>query len=245
MIFHPPAFLTSAPPSQWQVGEESYPLTLTRHPQAKRISLRFDPVKRHIRLTLPKRTALAKGLAFISQHQQWLEGQVAKYPAPVALNMPENITLLGETLALIHTEGTRGRCERHGNTLHITCPANALPRRIEDYGRKLLKPYIASTAQTMAAQLGAEFSGITIRHTTSRWGSCSSKGHLNFCWKLVFAPLWVLDYVIAHEVAHLKEMNHSPAFWQQVARIYPDYAKARAWLNTHGGKLHLHGDYPG
>lgn len=241
MTFRPPAFLTSAPPRHWQVGGQTYPLTIMRNGRAKRMCLRFDPVKRHIRLTLPSRASLSRGLDFLSRGQEWLEKQIARYPEAQTRHVPECLSFLGEKLTLIHTEGTRGRCERIENALHITCPPDALPRRIEDYGKKLLKAYIPQKAQAMATVLGVKVNRISLRHTTSRWGSCSSKGNLSFCWRLVFAPLWVLDYIIAHEVAHLQEMNHSPAFWQQVARIYPDYAKARAWLNTHGESLY----YPG
>ena len=78
---------------------------------------------------------------------------------------------------------------------------------------------------------------VTLKDMTSRWGSCSSAGNLNFCFKLAFAPLFVVDYLIAHEVAHLKEMNHSNAFWETVALMNTEQAKAQSWLRKNGSDL--------
>ena len=89
-----------------------------------------------------------------------------------------------------------------------------------------------------AARLGKGYTRLTLRDTRSRWGSCTSDGGLMFSWRLIMAPPSVLDYVAAHEVAHLAQMNHSPAFWAEVTRIYGDFDPPRQWLRTHGADLH-------
>jgi predicted metal-dependent hydrolase len=97
---------------------------------------------------------------------------------------------------------------------------------------------LAAASDRYAHALGRTYARLSIRDTRSRWGSCSSQGTLMYSWRLIMAPPAVLDYVAAHEVAHLVEMNHQPAFWDVVAGICPDYATHRAWLRTHGDSLH-------
>jgi hypothetical protein len=93
----------------------------------------------------------------------------------------------------------------------------------------------------LADELGVKVRRITVRDATSRWGSCSTTGVLSFSWRLVLAPAAILDYVAAHEVAHLKEMNHGPRFWALVEQTYPDMRSAKRWLQAHGMELHRYG----
>ena len=97
---------------------------------------------------------------------------------------------------------------------------------------------LAAASDRYAAQAGCTYTRLTIRDTRSRWGSCSSAGALMYAWRLIMAPPAVLDYVAAHEVAHLREMNHAPAFWAIVARLCPDYENHRRWLRENGDQLH-------
>jgi predicted metal-dependent hydrolase len=104
---------------------------------------------------------------------------------------------------------------------------------------------IAPLARAMAAQLGRKVTRISVRDTTSRWGSCSRGGALSFCWRLILAPDAVFTYVVAHEVAHLAHMNHGPAFWRTVDKLMPPGLgtprSARDWLRRHGAVLHRYG----
>jgi predicted metal-dependent hydrolase len=99
----------------------------------------------------------------------------------------------------------------------------------------------ACRARGLSARIGREVARINIRDTKSRWGSCSGRGNLSFSWRLIFAPEWVIDYVVAHEVAHLAEMNHGPRFWRLVESLSPDSAAARAWLKRHRSRLFSYG----
>lgn len=100
--------------------------------------------------------------------------------------------------------------------------------------RQLAREKLEERARYFSRQMGVDYKRITIRAAKTRWGSCSAAGNLNFHWKLILMPPEVLDYVVVHELAHRKEMNHSPAFWEQVGRVLPDYKERRRWLKQYG-----------
>ena len=101
------------------------------------------------------------------------------------------------------------------------------------------KKDFSARAAFYAGIIGVSYGRITIRHQKSKWGSCSSKGNLNFNCLLMFAPENVRDYIVVHELCHRKWMNHSPAFWKEVKRAMPDYNTAKRWLKEHGEELML------
>jgi len=113
-----------------------------------------------------------------------------------------------------------------------------MPRRLLDFLKKEAKREMETRAFEYAAQIGARPRRITVRDTASRWGSCSSTRSLSFSWRLILAPPYVVDYVVAHEVAHLKEMNHGPGFWRLVRGLVGDVKRPQAWLAQHGAALH-------
>ena len=111
-------------------------------------------------------------------------------------------------------------------------------RRIRDFLKKQASQDLDKAVERFTSALGIPARRISLKDTTSRWGSCSSSGRLNFSWRLILAPAHVLEYLAAHEVAHLKELNHSVRYWRVVASLYPDYKQAEAWLKRHGTSLH-------
>src|SRR5690606_36723977 len=118
------------------------------------------------------------------------------------------LPVLDTEVTIRHVESLRGRVERQGDTLVVPCPAASLPKRVEDWLKAQVREEILKDAAAMAAQAGVSCRRVSVRDTTSRWGSCSREGNLSFCWRLVFAPRDILAYLVAHEVAHLREMNH-------------------------------------
>lgn len=108
---------------------------------------------------------------------------------------------------------------------------------LERQYRELARRRITERVCCYAAQMGVSYGRITIRAAKTRWGSCSSAGNLGFHWKLVLMPPEVLDYVVVHELAHRKEMNHSSRFWKEVEKVLPDYRQTREWLKQHGGEV--------
>ena len=116
-----------------------------------------------------------------------------------------------------------------------------LARRVRDHLAALARDELARRARPLAAHVGCTIARVTVRDTRSRWGSCSASGNLSFSWRLIFAPEEVVDYVVAHEVAHLAEMNHGPRFWRLVERLAPGNAGPRAWLDRHRARLLSYG----
>ena len=116
-----------------------------------------------------------------------------------------------------------------------------MPRRIRDFLKREAKRDLETASRLAAQALGVTVRRVSIRDQSSRWGSCSTTGVLSYSWRLILAPPYVLEYLAAHEAAHLIEMNHSRAFWRLVERICPEFRRAKAWLEAHGGDLHRYG----
>jgi predicted metal-dependent hydrolase len=155
------------------------------------------------------------------------------------------LPLRGRLHRIEHRRGARGTVwvEDHG-TERLLCVAGGeahVPRRVRDYLKREAKRDLEAASRLAAQALGVAFTRVSVRDQTSRWGSCSSTGVLSYSWRLILAPPFVLDYLAAHEVAHLLEMNHSRRFWRLVDRICPEMDRAKAWLNAHGSDLHRYG----
>lgn len=228
-------------PSSLMLAGAEVPLAVSRHHNARRMTLRYDAQRRQVKLTLPPRAPLRVALAFLHEKEAWLAAQMRSHPRPVPFAHGAVLPILGQPLTLHHIEAIRGRVERQGDRLIIPCPESALPKRVEDWLRAHLRETIIAEAREMAEILDVKFRRVSLRDTSSRWGSCSREGNLSFCWRLVFAPREILSYLIAHEVAHLREMNHSPDFWAEVARLHPAYKRSRQWLTDNASALHCYG----
>jgi predicted metal-dependent hydrolase len=136
----------------------------------------------------------------------------------------------------------RGVVECADGVLTVPGDPAHLSRRLTDYLKAEARREIGIRARDKAARIERRVAAVTLRDTRSRWGSCNSAGRLNFSWRLIMAPEFVLDYVVAHEVAHLAEMNHGPKFWRLCAQLSgADPTTARAWLKRHGPELHAYG----
>jgi predicted metal-dependent hydrolase len=223
------------------VGGRSIPLTVRHSARARRISLRLDPPKGAVVLTVPRGVRLATALAFARDKAVWAANRLAHLPRPVAFAHGVTVPYLGTDHVIIHAPGTRGGVWREDGRLLVSGAIEHLPRRLTDWFKSEAKQSITPRARAMAESIGQKVAKVTVRDTRSRWGSCSSTGALNFSWRLILAPEAVFDYVIAHEVSHLQEMNHSARFWAVVERLCPDPDPAKAWLRKHGAGLHLYG----
>lgn len=212
------------------------PLKILVNAKSKSMKLRLSKDGEAI-LVLPKWTPKFMGIAFAQKNLDWLKAQKAKIGAPRQFENGTRIDLLGTSYLIEHNPKARGGVFCEDDKLVVTGEIDHLHRRVRDFVKKQAYAYIQEKAIHMAAQLGEKPAKITLRDTSSRWGSCSSNKNLSFCWKLALAPTFVLDYIIAHEVAHLIEMNHSDAFWQVVAKIDTHRATASSWLRKHGSDL--------
>lgn len=224
-----------ADPDQIELaGDPPVRLRIRRSARARRLSLTVSRLDGRVTLTLPPRTALRSALAFVSERRPWLD-QVLGHVASVEPVGPGTwLPVEGTRLLLTPATLRSPRIEENRLLVPTARPtAGALA-----WLRLLARQRLAQRVERHAAALGRKPGTLTLRDTRSRWGSCTARGDLMFNWRLILAPPPVLDYVAAHEVAHLVQMNHSPAFWAEVAALFPDHLEARRWLKTEGAALH-------
>ncbi len=236
-----PSSPASTPAPEQALTIAGRPVTVeTRiNPRARRIGLRIDAARDRVVMVVPHRRHMAEARRFLNSRAAWVAHHLNALPPPLDLVSGASLPFLGDTLTICHRPDTRRGVWREGDVLNVSGRAEHLPRRVRDWLRARAREAIESRVAAHGAALDVTPGRITLRDTRSRWGSCSRSGGLSFSWRLVMAPAWVLDYVAAHEVAHLREMNHSPAFWRHVEALVPGGRDpARAWLREFGVTLH-------
>lgn len=195
-------------------------------------------------VTIPARTPLKEVRRFLDAHRGWLESRLARLPAPVPFAPGAVLPLCGMPHTILHAPDTRRGVWIEGRAILVSGAREHLPRRVEDWLKREARIALSERVRIHAEALGRPVLRVGVRDNVSRWGSCTAQGALSFSWRLVLAPPSVLDYVAAHEAAHLVERNHGPGFWAIVRQLDPDFEAARAWLRTHGAGLHRYGAPP-
>ena len=218
-----------------QIGDPAIEIRLRRHPRARRMVLRLGQGVGAPTLTLPPSVSLTRARAFALDQEGWLRSRLAAAPGRVAVRAGLSLPYRGGALTLLARPA--GRTVLSGGVLHVAGTEATLAPRAAAFLREAARQRCLAASEAHAARLGLRFGRVTIRDTRGRWGSCTAAGDLMYSWRLILAPDAVLDYVAAHEVAHLAEMNHSPCFWAVVARLTPDFAAPRDWLRRHGAEL--------
>lgn len=223
-----------------------YQVAVKRHPQARRFTLRVSATGGDVVLTLPPRGRLGPARAFAESHGGWIATRVAKLPERISFAPGSVVPLRGIAHRIVHRAAPRGlvtpAVDGLGQPiLAVYGDAAHAQRRVRDYLQREARRDLDGIVENLTRQLGVPARRITIKDTKSRWGSCSSAGRLNFSWRLIMAPPFVLHYLAAHEVAHLREMNHSVRFWRIVAQLDPRWREAERWLSQHGTALHRYG----
>jgi predicted metal-dependent hydrolase len=217
-------------PGALQVGSRSVPLLFVHHPRARRYLLRLRP-DGIARVTIPSRGSISAARDFASRNIAWLEQQFQRLAEPpnhpVAWSPGTEIHFRGN---LVRVETGDGKI-RFG-TEQIKAPDQAADLRpaIQQHLRELARRELASRVSELAALHGIDVTRVTVRNQKSRWGSCSRRGTISLNWRLIQAPAFVRDYIILHELAHRRQMNHSDKFWQEVERLCPDYLTAERWI---------------
>ncbi|MDP4004268.1 M48 family metallopeptidase [Methylobacterium sp. NEAU K] len=243
----PLALLRRPDPDHLEVQHEgaSLRIALRRRPTARRITLRVSSATGEVVITLPTRTPVNTAERFATSHAGWIAARLARVPVRVVFEPDASLPLRGEPHR-VHLRGTRSgavRAERDGGepVISVSCDPAHVARRIRDYLTREAKRDLAEAVERYAPLLGQRPVRMTLRDTRSRWGSCTARGELNFSWRLILAPPMVLDYLVAHEMAHLREMNHSARFWALLRDLCPHVDAAEAWLKRNGTSLHRYG----
>jgi predicted metal-dependent hydrolase len=237
----------SEPPAIDIVFEkEMYLVRVRRHRQARRYTLRIQSATREVVLTMPPRGSLKEARAFAQKHGGWIAARLDHLPEPAPFAQGTVLPLRGVDHRIEHRRGARGTVwmESGDGGEHLLCVAGEeahIARRVSDFLKREAKRDLEVASRLAAERLGVKPKRVSIRDQSSRWGSCSTTGVLSYSWRLIFAPPFVVDYLAAHEIAHLVEMNHSRRFWRLVERICPNFNRAKVWLDAHGSELHRYG----
>jgi predicted metal-dependent hydrolase len=223
-----------------------YLVRIRRHRQARRYTLRIDAVSREVVLTIPPRGSVKEAREFAQKHGGWIAARLKRLPQAAPFAHGTEVPLRGVSHRIAHRRGARGTAwtESDPDGNQLLCVAGEAPhvdRRIGDFLKRAARGDLEAASRRYAAMLDVPIKRISVRDQASRWGSCSNTGVLSFSWRLILAPPFVLDYLAAHEVAHLRELNHSPRFWRLVAKLDPNAVRAKTWLDVHGADLHRYG----
>lgn len=235
---------------------ETIVVSLRRAPTARRFTLRVRFAARDAVLTMPQRASMQEARAFAERNAAWIAVRLKRLPDTIPFAHGSILPLRGVDHLLLHEQERRGvvwteplnDAQRNGAQAQIALCVSGrsehVHRRIQDYLKREARRDLESAVARHARTLDLAPRGVGLRDPISRWGSCSAAGSLNFSWRLILAPPFVLDYLAAHEVAHLVHLDHSPKFWKLTHRLSPAVDRAEAWLAAHGAHLHKYGATP-
>ena len=209
-------------------------VTVRRSRRARRLSLRVSSLDGRVTLTLPRGVSETEGARFVAQKAEWISDALRAVPLDLPVGEGASIPVEGISRRIV-TERRRGVALEGAR---LRAPNRGTASAIGGHLKHLARERAAAAIDRYAAMIGKSPGRLTLRDTRSRWGSCSTAGDLMISWRLILAPPEVLDYVAAHEVAHLVHMDHSAAFWSVVSRLRPDWRDSRDWLRAHGADLH-------
>ncbi len=212
-------------------------VTWRRNARARRVSLRIDPAEGGVVVTLTARASRRTGLSLLRDHADWLRDRLAALPRSVPFADGVAIPIAGIPHPIRHRPDQLGGAWIEDQALVVTGQPAFLARRVRDFLRQEASRRLGALTMVKAAAIEARIARVSIKDTSSRWGSCAPDGTIAFSWRLVMAPQPVQDYVAAHEVAHLRHMNHGPRFWDLVAHLTPHRREATTWLHREGPAL--------
>lgn len=228
-------------PARVVIGEREVPFMVRRNNRARRLLLRVETTTGVVVLTLPKRASLADGMRFVHANAGWALARLERLPAALPFADGAAVPIRGTAHIIRHRPGVRGTAWLEGGELHVAGRPEHVARRVRDFLVRTAREEFARRARELALRTGRAPGRVSIRDGKSRWGSCASNGNLAFSWRILMAPEPVIDYLIAHEVGHLRHMNHGPGFWALVGELAQDVEGARRWLRRHGAELHRYG----
>ncbi len=216
-------------------GPPQIEVHVRRHGRARRMSLRVSRLDGRVTLTLPPGASTRAAREFLQRQDGWVRRHVDTQPEPVLAEPGAVLPVLGSPCTVEAAPGARPGLAAGVVRIDGSKPASP---QVAALLKTIAREELAAACAGYGRILGRQPTALVLRDPRSRWGSCSSAGRLMFSWRLAMAPRAVLAYVAAHEMAHLREMNHSAAFWRLVAALEPDHKPAKDWLRRHGAALH-------
>lgn len=227
-------------PALLAIEGRSIAVSFRRNAKARRLVLRLSRDRAGVIVTLPPRVSRSEALDFARKSSRWISERLKSEPAGRPLRTGAEILIRGERCLIRHSGSRRGTVALAEACVIVSGDEAHLGRRLTDWLKAEAKRDLLKASEFYATAMGVKFHRLSVRDQKSRWGSCSSDGTLSYSWRLVLAPPFVLDYVAAHEVAHLKHMNHGRHFWRLVLTHCPNASRAKSWLKAHGAELHAY-----
>lgn len=208
----------------------------------RNLTMRIHPKTGAVELRAPRRTSKSEIRAFIESHRDWLRQRLTELDPAIPLVAGTTIPFMGQPRLVVADRARKRGVRDNGTELLVgvgdaideAMAASLLPKRLKSFLVARAKREVTMRAKFYGAQVGKRIASVAVRDVHARWGSCSTGGCLSFSWRLVLTPIFVLDYVVAHECAHLVHMDHSAAFWKQVEQLIGDYEIAEQWLDQQG-----------
>ncbi len=216
-------------------------LLLRRSARARRAMLRIDDANGEVELVLPRCAAIGDGLAFAHSKAGWIAKRLSALPPAVLFRPGAVLPVLGDSVALMLPPNGAKRVRRINGALHVPGEGAEFAGRVRRWLIAEARREIGARANRLALEVERPVKRLAIRDPSTRWGSCSVAGGLSFSWRLILAPPEVLDYVVAHEIAHLRHMNHGGCFWSLVEKLAGDCSVHRTWLRRNGTQLRRYG----
>ena len=228
-----------------KIGGRTVPVTVTTNPRARKLIVRVHPATGEVAVVAPSTRALERAMDFARSETDWISDRLAAVPTPVPLEPGDTVPFRGRLHTVRHEPQERGGVWLDAGPrkawIAVAGRREHVPRRVRDWLRAQARTEINEAVGQFANALGLKPTRIALRDPSTRWGSCSTTGVLSFSWRLILAPPYVLNYVAAHEVAHLVHMNHGPRFWALVEHLVGDTRRPREWLRREGSGLHRYG----
>jgi predicted metal-dependent hydrolase len=214
-------------------------INVRKSARARRLALRLDPKARVFDLVVPKGVSMRKAERFAESHEGWMRDKLAELPSAIAFVDGAIIPVMGRDRVIdVFVDDSIKRTKITMTDTHLEVRTNLddPQSRIRRWLKALAKEELEAMSHVKAAEIGKNVAAVSIRDTKSRWGSCSESGKISYSWRLIFAPWAAIDYVVAHEVAHLQHMDHSKAFWSVCEGLSEDYKAGHGWMKRHGSE---------
>jgi predicted metal-dependent hydrolase len=230
-----------ASPALLRIDGRAVEVTMRLNPRARRLIVKVHPSTGEVSVIAPSQRALDRALDFAQGEAPWIARQLARVPKKVHLAPGQRIPFRGREHLIVKADSGPVCADIDAALIRVGGRDEHAPRRLTDFLKREARREMEALSRDYAAKIDAKVRRVTVRDTASRWGSCSANKSISYCWRLILAPAFVLEYVVAHEVAHLREMNHGPRFWKLVRTLVADIETPQLWLKKNGTALHRYG----